>query len=182
MPKGENILHTEYNGWWTTLNTIRTTWDKPGSATTVTTVAKGTKATATDINKLINSVNELKNYYSDSVWDTYTESTKAVGDLIQYPEKMTYMLNYLQTVCAYDSTYTNESYESTWGNNGTDGTYGNDGVCDTNSTVTTCSTDTTCETNSTQSNYSTNCTENGGKSVAIGGPDCCYNNGTCDAY
>ena len=109
---GTKILATQYNNWWTKLNNIRTSWNKVGTTVTPITVPSGTKATASNINSIINEVNKLKSYYSGADWTNYTESTKSVGEKIVYPDKMDYMLNYLSGVCARNST------NSTCGRNG----------------------------------------------------------------
>lgn len=198
MPKGDKILASEYNGWWTTLNTIRTKWDAPGSSITGPTVTAGaTKATATDMNSLINQVNALATFYSGADWTNFTESTKTPGQLIQYPDKMVYMLNYLNGVCNFCSTFGNDSFDgfdgfdsfrSTFGNNSTDGT---DGFCSTNSvnntqtTQSTQSTDGTQSTDSVQSTnsrFSTNHTEGGGQSKRFGDSNAQTNNGTCSGF
>lgn len=175
MGQGSTVLASEYNAWWTTLNTIRTSWDNPGTATPVTTATSGQTAKADTMNALIDAVNDLKNYYSEANWADYTEGNVNYGELIKYPDKMTYMLDYLQTVCAEDTTWSNNTTDTTNSNNTTNTTNTVDGTDTTNDTDTT---DTTNDTDSTNGNESTNHTENGGESVNIGGSTNCPNNGT----
>ena len=44
------------------------------------------------MNSLINQVNALASFYSGADWTNFTESTKAVGEPIKWPNKMIYML------------------------------------------------------------------------------------------
>jgi hypothetical protein len=203
MPKGDKILASEYNGWWTTLNTIRKSWDAPGTEVTPVTVSGGIKATADNMNSLINQVNALATFYSGADWTNFTESTKAVGQKIEYPSKMTYMLDYLSTVCNFcstfandsvngtnstDSTYTNNSTHGTFTNNSTDGTdstdgtFGNDSVQGTQSTQSTDGTQSTDTVQSTNSRFSTNHTEPSGHSKRFGDTKTQNNNGTCTGF
>ena len=161
---GTKILASQYNGWWTTLNQIRTNWNK-GTVTPIT-VSAGTSATASDINSLINQVNALRNLYSGGDWANFTESTKSVGQLIEYPSKMEYMLNYLKTVCAHNST---TGFFSTTSDNGTTGffsTTSNNGTTSVNGTT---------SANSTTGVFGT---EAGGYSVTFFSSQFCNNNGT----
>ena len=175
MGQGSTVLASEYNTWWTTLNAIRTAWDNPGTATTVTTATYGQTATADTMNALINAVNDLKNYYSEANWADYTEGNVNQGELIKYPDKMTYMLDYLQTVCAEDTTWSNNTTNTTNSTHGNDTTNTTNDVCTDHAVDTT---DTTNDTDGTHGNETTNHTENGGESVNVGGPSNCSNNGT----
>ena len=105
MAVGDKVLASQYNSWWTSLNNIRTSWDAPGTAITPTTASQGQIASASTINSLINQVNSLASFYSGADWTNFTESTKAVGEPIKWPNKMVYMLDYLSHVCAYNSTF-----------------------------------------------------------------------------
>lgn len=173
---GTKILASQYNGWWTTLNQIRTSWNQVGSSVTPITVSAGTSATASNMNSLINQVNALKSYYSGADWANFTEATKSVGQKIEYPSKMEWMLNYLKGVCAHNSTNSTFGDFGNFGTNpnfGDNPTFGNNSVQSNNSV---CSTFNTC---STQSNFSNFSTEGGGYSLTwFSGNTYCDNNGT----
>ena len=117
MATGDKVLASQYNSWWTSLNNIRTSWDTPGTAVTPTTASQGQIASASTMNSLINQVNALASFYSGADWTNFTESTKAVGEPIKWPNKMVYMLDYLSGVCAFNSTFTNDSTFSVYESN-----------------------------------------------------------------
>lgn len=190
MPKGDKILAQEYNDWWTTLNTIRTSWDAPGSTVTPVSVSTGTKATADNMNSLINQVNALATFYSGADWTNFTESTKTAGQKIEYPDKMVYMLDYLSEVCNFCSVESVCSDDSTYTNNSTNSTFGNDGVAsdsvetvqsvqshDGHNTV-----DSTFGNDSHNEKFTTNHTEDSGESRRFSQTNQQTNNGTCTAF
>lgn len=209
MATGDTILASQYNSWWTSLNNIRTSWDTPGTAVAVTTASVGQTAQATTMNALINQVNALASFYSGADWANFTESTKAVGEIIRWPSKMVYMLNYLSGVCAFNSTnsfqstFTNfsdfadfadfsdnstNSFNSTFSNFSDNGTFSDFGDFSDNGTNSNFSDFSDNGTNSNfsdfsnRSNFSTNTTESGGQSVRVGFSYSCNNNGTCGSY
>ena len=75
---GTLILASQYNGWWSTLNTIKSKWNGASLSFTPITVGNGTIATANNMNSLINTVNGLKSFFSGADWTNFTESKNVV--------------------------------------------------------------------------------------------------------
>lgn len=77
---GTLILASQYNGWWSKLNTIKRKWNGANlNFTPITVTAGSTIVTANNMNSLINTVNSLKSFFSGADWRNFTESTKQVG-------------------------------------------------------------------------------------------------------
>lgn len=82
MAKNGLIQSSDYDTWWSELNSVQTTLG-------ITNTSKPTLSTtikATEINSLINAVNSLQNNtfaaYAD--WTNHTESVKSAGSLAEY--------------------------------------------------------------------------------------------------
>ena len=160
MAKNGLIQSSDYDTWWSELNSVQTTLgitntSKPTLSTTVK---------ATEINSLINAVNSLQNNtfaaYAD--WANHTESTKTAGSLAEYLDDIDATLGEIKYRICANYSQNNVTPSATTGYSveaeNISTTYGYFSTSNSvNSTNTNCSTNSTFSQSQTGFSFTANC-------------------------